>query len=622
MKRYILQWPLKIVVLFLFIVVIFILSNYIHFSFPVSLSALLFLTITFILTIVTLLILRKKTESANISALNTEIRILHVVAIPLIAFTVAYLEIMLMGHLFFFSCLLVFTALIMATFGRGKPVVRIMMGVASIGELVIALYGFYMPSFGSDTWRDSAMAQQILLLGDISKLSIVHDAYPMPVLPILYTTLSLMSGINALESSVVMGLIYLIFGGLFFYLVGSLIGRKHGLGYLSSLMFLSSPLTVVFSTAFIPQAYALLLALLVTFITFREDTLRKSVVVFLIIAMVMGHSGIASFYLFILFVLWLLLKLERENKYFSDYHFRILLALYFIIYLLYLLYTSVVYHVVRGTSSILEALRLFLLGVKIESENPPQLAGEYPAGIVIMYYWSLSVSFSLILSLILSKKAPRWNRYFTFVILSVMVIAFIVSQAYPAFDAVRYLGYTSFAMLLPFLPLGWYVIFTKSHKYAIFLVMSVFISFAASVVNTPERPLSALSPQFGVLTFTEQVCLNGIPLVGDGRLAMDFVSGLYTLWHSASAGMQLATPVGMYHRFVVKDYNVTVYRIGAYGVTLRDIYKPGVTAVVVRSRVVESNMFIWYDDADKRVVRELLYHGGVMYVCDGLAVLR
>jgi hypothetical protein len=97
------------------------------------------------------------------------------------------------------------------------------------------------------------------------------------------------------------------------------------------------------------------------------------------------------------------------------------------------------------------------------------------------------------------------------------------------------------------------------------------------------------------------------------------MTGLYVLWNSAVEGRHLATPVGMYHRFSVDG--VEVFRVGAYGVSLRESYAKGAVAVV-RSRVMDSGIAVWYDFEDKYLVRTLLEGGSRLFSCGDVVVLR
>uniref|UniRef100_A0A7J3ZAJ4 Uncharacterized protein n=1 Tax=Ignisphaera aggregans TaxID=334771 RepID=A0A7J3ZAJ4_9CREN len=83
--------------------------------------------------------------------------------------------------------------------------------------IICVLYGIYTPSFGSDTWHDATQATQTIARGGLKDLTIVHQAYPIPVVPLLYAVYSIVAGLNTLWSSSILGLLYLLLVTLWVY---------------------------------------------------------------------------------------------------------------------------------------------------------------------------------------------------------------------------------------------------------------------------------------------------------------------------------------------------------------------------------------------------------------------
>ena len=81
------------------------------------------------------------------------------------------------------------------------------------------LYSVYAPSFGSDTWRDAIMATQIIERSVLRDLTIVHEAYPFPLVSLLYAVYSMVMGLNTFWSSSVMGILYLMLITLWVYVL-------------------------------------------------------------------------------------------------------------------------------------------------------------------------------------------------------------------------------------------------------------------------------------------------------------------------------------------------------------------------------------------------------------------
>ncbi len=98
----------------------------------------------------------------------------------------------------------------MTAYARERPFKKAMVAVAVVMVYLTSLYSLYAPSFGWDTWRDIIWASQALQMGHITGTTLMSSAYPFPMVPMTYVVGSLISGLNAVWFSVVIGLLYLL----------------------------------------------------------------------------------------------------------------------------------------------------------------------------------------------------------------------------------------------------------------------------------------------------------------------------------------------------------------------------------------------------------------------------
>ena len=75
-------------------------------------------------------------------------------------------------------------------------------------SFVVSTYVLFPPAYGNDTWRDSIAAEFTVKNGHT--INDFNTAYPVPILPIFYSIISIMFGINEVSSSALVGIIYII----------------------------------------------------------------------------------------------------------------------------------------------------------------------------------------------------------------------------------------------------------------------------------------------------------------------------------------------------------------------------------------------------------------------------
>ncbi|MGC9107793.1 MAG: hypothetical protein ACP5IE_06365, partial [Infirmifilum sp.] len=557
--------------------------------FPLAIHSMIFLEFMITLALTTLLVSIRGGISYKLPSLN--IRFSFIYIFSLCAFIISFFDILFLEKLFV-SLIYLFFIFFISAMGKGKLLTRIMMVIATIGSFIASFYAFYIPSFGSDTWRDATMAQQLIVYGRVSNLTVIHDAYPLPLVPFLYTSLSLVSGVDSLWASVLVGLEYLLLLSLAVFLLSRNVVGVADLLHLSVLLLLSIPVVLTWSTGFIPQSYSLLLGVVLVLLYLKQRDFMFLPFMVISIAVVLAHGGVATFLLFILLML-LHRRSESRNRYF--------LLFYSTIYILYILYSTVIYPLVHSSISIIDAVKAFITGEVITKRFVPARVENNISALFFFVPIAVMVATSLPL-LITGGLEMRYRRAIMFT-LGFLAIAFVISQSFPAFDAVRYLGYTSVVMLSIFMPVGLYMVLARNFYYGLFLLVMAFASPVVGGLLAPANPGPPFVPNYFVLSYSDAVCAGEVSDLARGRVAFDFMTGLYVLWNSAVEGRHLATPVGMYHRFSVDG--VEVFRVGAYGVSLRESYAKGAVAVV-RSRVVESGIAVRYDFEDKYLVRTLL----------------
>jgi len=164
-------------------------------------------------------------------------------------FSLALFEISLFGHTSLLSVITQMSGLIAVFLSKPKynNIVKVYLLLALLAS---THYMIYSPSFGIDTWRDVIQATQVIVRGGLKDLTIVHQAYPIPVVPLLYATYSIVAGLNTLWSSSVLGLLYLILLALWVYTLARHSGARYP--HIAVILALTTPLVVVWSVGFIP----------------------------------------------------------------------------------------------------------------------------------------------------------------------------------------------------------------------------------------------------------------------------------------------------------------------------------------------------------------------------------
>lgn len=485
----------------------------------------LFASIMVMLAFLTVFYLSKP-PSKGVEFAKLKINVVLLILLPYSVFTLTFLELWLQGHsgpLTIFSLILVLSLLI---FSR-KVFLSVIAATTILASLISALYGFYVPNFGVDTWRDSIQASQIIEKGGLRGLTIVHDAYPFPLVSILYTIVAMTMGFDALWASSLMGLLYLFLLSLWIFIVAR--HAKTPYPHLSVLLVFTIPHVVMWSTSFIPQAYAVLASIPLLFLNFNII-----VTLLLSISVVMGHGGLALFtlicFIYLSFIQYLFGKRARNAK--SVRAKTAVFALQFALYVAYVIASAIS----RGIFAAINALYNFLTGSTNLVEASTAVSSVY------LWIWNLIVDiapYTILLLLgfitIVELEDSVSSSYALFAMAGLSIA--ILTQTYaPGLDLIRYVGMQSSIILAIMAPKSLSALTSRGHMgtvYAMGALLIALISFGFGGALMPGSPyvLSFYTGTLssGSLEYVEALELRNLMLLLTSGIdyVTDLKSGLY-----------------------------------------------------------------------------------------------
>jgi len=585
MKSVNIRSPVSILIFTVIAIVLgYVFLGYYYYRGVLTFKQFLLVSITALLSVSTIILLLKRTQQeVTVSSINLK-WVTHV--LPHIVFVFSITDVYLNGHLGAFSVLSLILAFTTLTLSK-RDLNVVLSGVATLAMIIAVSYGIYTPSFGNDTWRDAMQALQIVERGGLRDLTIVHEAYPFPLVSLLYTVYSIVAGVNTLWSSSVAGVIYLLLLVLWIYILST----KLNTGYyrVASLLALSTPLVIVWSVWFIPQAYALLMILPLLFLR-----LPLLIVVILIVAIVLGHGGMALWALTIILALFISIKsLNIEAPRNIDLRqLNIKLALFSIIFSVYTTYTILV-TLKNAVSNIFEAIMTFLSGEKITVATVPIQVP--PVSIIEV----ISIVILTVLGLVrVLEDNDITTRLFTFTSLAGLAIAYVGAVAFPALSLPRYLGLGSVTLLAILSPQAFQSLIRRGKVgtgYAYALLLLAILSFGFAGTLMPGNPYT-VNPYTGwsisgLITYGEAQELDDIAFkLCCNNYLLDWRSGTYIgykyLWiHPLSKGFYnpeaqgFFTYAGSYGFLVTPEYltsfnGVLIFRRSS--LNMLEAYSPGI----------------------------------------------
>ncbi|MEM0464175.1 hypothetical protein [Pyrobaculum sp.] len=508
-----------------------ILLFYIFGLFPITLFGLLLIGVHLILVILAFLILSHTSKHMSFPSVFVKVRIKSIYTSLCLAlfFFLALGEGVLRGYI---SILLLFGMLfiyLVGALGKGSGHDKVMFIISGIGILIGVLYGFYTPSFGYDTMRDAMMAAQLLGRAKIEELTVTHLAYPMPIVPILYAILSLLTSLDATWASALIGFAYLLTLPISTLILSRQLVGNNVVSSYSALLTLFTPLVMIWSVMFIPQAYSVLTMILTLFIlTLTNRTHREIVLLIFTIALILGHGGVALFFLVIL--TWILYFDKKDLFKISTRY----VILYITIFMVYLSYTTLIWPLNSASWSMYEAILAFLKGEKIVRDLPP----TPPTTSYIPFVLSqipLLVIVATSLVALLDDETPNQLRALLFLLFTMLAIHYIVGSTFPAFDTVRYIAYPSVVLLASLFPLGLQALMRRGAlgvSYGLSLIVLLIVAFTFGGSLTPENPYTTnpYSPPalYSLMSHSDFCILKAILGVSNiTKIITDWRTGLF-----------------------------------------------------------------------------------------------
>jgi len=480
----------------------------------------------------------------------------------------------------------------------------------SLTALIIALYGIYSPSFGCDTWRDASQAAQIIERGGLSGLTIFHEAYPLPVVSILYAVHSVTSGLSTPWSSSVIGLAYLLSLATWTHVLARRIGAERT--HVAPLLALTTPFLVLWSVWFIPQAYSLLMALPLLFLD-----LNPMIIVILAIALVLGHGGVALWTIALLVLLAIAKRVLRaRSQMLKSVEVKLVVALPLIVS--FTACTTLSTALQGALLSVLEVPRALL-----RWEGPPVATALSQATLfrapAIALLGIVPVAVLVALGLVsLVEDEDLAARLLALVSLAGLGMGYVGVVVFPTDlpSLPRYLGVQSATTLAVLSPRAVRALAKRGRKgslYAILLPLLAITSFGFAGTLMPENPYTANPYAWwsirGLVTYGEAHELKDVaPLLRYNDYLVDWRAGSYLmyeyLWvqplyrgfYSAEVNSSF-TFAGAYRLLVTPEYleqfNGTLILRGSASKSMFEAFAPG-TADYIRRKVIEGTAAVYY----------------------------
>jgi len=423
--------------------------------------------------------------------------------LPYIVFLPSVVEMRIIGHLGIFSIITLISVFIAILFSKSS-LRAALTGVLSLFMIISVLYGVYTPSFGADTWRDAIQATQIIERGRLRDLTVIYEAYPFPLVSVLYAVYSMIIGLNTLWSSSFIGIIYLLLLTMWIHISVKNYGSRYS--HIAVILAITTPLIVVWSVWFLPQTYSLLVAVPLMFLE-----LHPVVIIIYVSALVMGHGGMASWTFIIIIFLTLINRILR-NQTSAVRQLKMKLTVFSIIFILYFSYTTISMILWKSVTNIFEALLKFLSGEKIMIASANiQIPITSVLGVI-------PIIVLIVLGLVLMiDDREIMVRLLAFASLTGLGIAYIGYVVLPTLDLPRYLGLGSGVLLTILSPRSLEILLSRGYIgfcYVFSLILLAIISFGFAGTLMPVNPYTA-NPYSswsisGLITYSEAQELENI----------------------------------------------------------------------------------------------------------------
>ncbi len=484
-------------------------------------------------------------------------------------------EMLLQGHLGLVSITAMTGAFIFLAFSRSKSSTIVFAATTTLATAIATLYGVYQPSFGHDTWRDIIQANQIIERMGLKGLTITPEPYPIPIVPILYAELSIVTKLDTIWSSNLMGILYLFLLITEIYLIAERTNTKYP--HISAILALVTPTIIIWSVIFLPQAYATLMALPALFLD-----LELIAHIILTIALILGHGGVALWTISLLILLTLLkkfLKLHEPNS--RSTKMKAILALLLLI--AYASYTTLSMIMSRAVSDTIEAIIAFLGGEKILHHHAPvqkppvAILGVIPDIVLAILGMSL-----------VTESDNTVTRLLSLASLAGLGVAYTGTIAFPALILHRYIGLVALIILAIFSSRSLETLLRRGRfgaYFSLILILSTIISFGFAGTLMPENPYTA-NPYAawsvsGLLTYDEAWELKYVaPMLCCNNYLVDWRAG-------ASMAYIYIWFKPTFRGFAIPEREITFTFAGSYGLLVTPDYIQKFNGILVfRTRAI------------------------------------
>jgi Predicted membrane-associated HD superfamily hydrolase len=357
------------------------------------------------------------------------------------------------------------------------------------------IYVFYPPSLGIDTWRDVNSALITINHGYISGMS--NAAYQIPIMPLLYSTLSLVIGISPLYVSALLGALYIFITAVFAFIVSRKLCKKKNnfSSLITVLLVLSTPLISLWSVGFIPQAFALMsfLSFLLVLFTFSGYTVTDTLLVLpILFVMALTHGG-SALWILGFFACLIVAKRFKGGKPDGAYYFiKRSFLIMGLVTAFYFTYTIVLSQITGGIKSVLDAL---VNTITLTQEPSSSLVSNSDPFITALFCYG-----SLIIGVALAIVAWLDNKHdfgFTGVFKNVVFVYGVIMLAVGFMGTIflpdacldRYLGFGSLLLLSILSAEGFTVLLKRGYIGKLFvgaLTVLLVMSIGIGAILTPN----------------------------------------------------------------------------------------------------------------------------------------
>jgi hypothetical protein len=484
----------------------------------------LFLSLMAILAFFTLVYL-SKTPTNNIDITKLNINIFFLILLAYLIFASTFSELLFQGYSGLLTIFSLVLTLLLLIFSK-DVFLNTITATTILASFIVAVYRFYVPNFGVDTWRDSTQAIQIVEKGGLSELTIIHDAFPIPLVSILYAVIAMITGLDSLCASSLMGLLYIYLLSFWIFIIAKSMEIPYP--HLSVLLVFTIPHVIMWSSAFIPQAYSVLSAVPLLFLD-----LKFVAVLLFSISTVMGHGGLALWML-IFFVSFFFFQFSFRKHIKITRSMKMKIVFYILSFTIYVTYL-IIAPLLRGSSLIINVLYNFLAG----SLTPLSVSTTTTTANL----WNLIIDLSPYIILLLLgfivvivEEADHTLLSYAFVGMAGLSIAIFVQTYVSGLDAMRYVGMQSSIVLAIIAPKSLFALTSRGRAgivYALAILFLAIISFGFEGVLMPENPYVSTfhtgTFSSGSLKWVEVYELSNLAslLTNDVEYITDVKAGLY-----------------------------------------------------------------------------------------------